>query len=157
MFIVLSLAFSNSWMYVSGAGFFLCCGLSCSLGRGDWCASFVLSGVCCFRVVTGKLLGSVGWGWLAIGAGWSGGLRGCFGVYISGVALFAWGLGGFDRVVVGGCCSLLRRAGAVLASGVEGLGSGGRFELAGWSCVGVFRGGVLVISAYVAGVVLGSF
>jgi hypothetical protein len=69
----------------------------------------------------------------------------------------AWGLGGLAKSVVGGCCSFLRKAGAVLASGGEGLGSGGRFELAAWSCVGVFRGGVLVISAYVAGVVLGSF
>ena len=157
MFIVLSLAFSNSWMCVSGAGFFLCCGLSCSLGRGDWCASFVLSGVCCFRGVTGKLLVSVGWGWFAIGTGRSCGIRGFIGVYILGVALFAWGLGGLARSVVVGCCSFLRKAGAVLASGGERLGSGGRFELAAWSCVGLFRGGVLVISAYVAGVVWGSF
>jgi len=99
---------------------------------------------------------SGGLSWLAVGSCWSGVLRGCFGVYILGGALYAWGIGGFDRVVVGGCCSLLRRAGAVLASGGEGLGSGGRFELAAWSWVGVFRGGVLVISAYVAGVVLGS-
>ena len=63
----------------------------------------------------------------------------------------------FARSAMRGFCSFLRKAGAVLASGGEGLGSGGRFELAAWSCVGVFRGGVLVISAYVAGVFWGSF
>jgi len=35
---------------------------------------------------------------------------------------------------------------------LSAIGSGGRFEPAAWSCVGVFRGGVLLISAYVAGV-----
>ena len=98
MFIMLFLEFSNIWVYVSGAGFFLCCGLSFSLGSGNWCVSVLLLKVCCFRRGgIGALILSVGLGWLAFESSWSGGLRGCFGVYILGVALFAWRLGSLAR------------------------------------------------------------
>jgi hypothetical protein len=142
-------------MLVGPGSFFV---VACRVPSGEVIGALLL---CCreYAAFVG-LLGS--FLCLLAGDGWRSDLvgravwGGCFGMCVVGIAVCAWGLGGLARSAMRGCFSFLRKVGAVLASGGEGLGSGGRFELAAWSCVGVFRGGVLVISAYVAGVVLGS-